>query len=170
MKQNYVIVNNIDFSGVFSFLHADETAEQGIKRAEKFYEEDKRIYSSHLVNFPDNADYWQQCLSKVIDKLNAGFSVMTYEEFIDRQKEYFCSLPIEEVTEEQYQEMLNVLPPIYYTNCRGCVCFCMCEMYTGTFTNQYCYEPASGKYYTALVDVTDKNTWIPERLAKVSAI
>ncbi len=37
-------------------------------------------------------------------------------------------------------------------------------MYTGTYTTQYAYSLVTGKYYSAMVDVTDEETWIYNRI------
>jgi hypothetical protein len=42
--------------------------------------------------------------------------------------------------------------------------FCMREFLTGVYTSQYAYHKASGKYYTCIVDATDRSTWICERI------
>lgn len=69
---------------------------------------------------------------------------------------------VKETTEEIFSEMLNVLPPLYWCTIDGVEMFCMSEMYTGTFTNQY--ARVGEKYYTAMVDITDQSTWIHKLL------
>ncbi|MGL5436016.1 MAG: hypothetical protein ACRDBO_11535, partial [Lachnospiraceae bacterium] len=72
--------------------------------------------------------------------------------------------PLKETTEEQFEEALNVLPPLKWCTIDGIEMFCMSEMYTATYTNQYArYE---GKYYKKMVDVTDKSTWLNNYLKK----
>ena len=42
----------------------------------------------------------------------------------------------------------------------GVEMFCMSEMWTGTYTTQYAHDHRTGKYYSKMVDVTDRDTWI----------
>lgn len=56
--------------------------------------------------------------------------------------------------------MLDVLPPILYTRRGAVVSFCMCEMFTGSWSAQYAHDLTSDRYYTKIVDVRDESTWI----------
>lgn len=89
---------------------------------------------------------------------------MTYNEFRALEREKLLGQPLKEIDEDQFYEMLNVLPPIGWTQHKGVEIFCMSEFYTGPYTNQYAHDKTTGKYYTKLVDYTDRSTWIPEIL------
>lgn len=43
------------------------------------------------------------------------------------------------------------------------------DCYTMTYYAQYLYNKENGKYYTALVDIYDKTTWLDKRLGLVAA-
>lgn len=94
----------------------------------------------------------------------ARFQAMTYDEFRALEREKLLGQPLQEITEDQYHEMLNVLPPIGWTSHKGVEVFCMSEFYTSSYTSQYAHDKNTGKYYTNLVDYTDRSTWIPEIL------
>ena len=70
---------------------------------------------------------------------------------------------IKEVTEEQFNDALDVLPPLKWCTIDGIEMFCISEMTDGTYTAQYARTP-DGKYYCATVDVMDKSTWINNRI------
>lgn len=90
---------------------------------------------------------------------------MEFESFLNFQKEQLMkNATITEVTKENYTDALNVLPPIKYCTIDGVTMFCMCEMYTGSFTTQY--AKVGDKYFTKLVDITDKETWIHKNLIR----
>jgi hypothetical protein len=69
---------------------------------------------------------------------------------------------VKEITREDFYEALDCLPPLKWCTKSNVEMFCMREMYTGTYTTQYAKK--DGKYYSAMVDVTDENTWIHNRL------
>lgn len=83
--------------------------------------------------------------------------------FLYYKKKYYCNeLPVE-IKKEEYYSQMDVLPPILYGSINNIDMFCMSEFLTGTFTSQYARIKLSDenyKYYTKIVDVTDKKTWI----------
>lgn len=73
-------------------------------------------------------------------------------------KEYL-SKPLMEVTEEDFDEMLNCLPPMrWHKDEYGIEKFLMSEFMCGPVTAQYASR--NGKYYTKYVNAFDKLTWI----------
>ena len=56
--------------------------------------------------------------------------------------------PWEEITEEQHDEALNVLPPEKWQRSHGWSAFRMCEYMTGQITGHYFH--VGGRYFTAL--------------------
>lgn len=91
---------------------------------------------------------------------NANYQVMPFAGFLALERERLLSGPPQEITEDKYNEMLDVLPPLAWTKHHGVEMFCMSEFYTGTYTTQYAHDHKTGKYYSKLVDYTDKSTWI----------
>lgn len=160
MNNNELVVVDVNgcFSSVWNFVDADNALEE-IARAQKSAAETVARYESHIINYPDQADYWKSCKAQYE---NAKYELMTFDEFLQRQKKHMLSGGVTETTEEQFDEMLNILPPLNWCTIDGVEMFCMCEMYTGTYTNQY--ARIGDKYYTAMVDVTDRSTWIHNRL------
>lgn len=90
----------------------------------------------------------------------------TEEEFQAMEKSKLISGEPEEIAADKFNEMLDVLPPLRWCTIDGVEMFCMSEMYTGTYTNQYAHDKSSGKYYTKMVDACDKSTWINNYLRK----
>lgn len=163
MKKNdeLVVVDvNGGFTNVWSFCDADNALE-AVEQAQKSAAESIATYESHIINYPSMADYWRSCKKQYE---NARYEVMTFDDFLIRQKKIMTSGPVSEITAERFDEMLNVLPPLHWCTIDGVEMFCMMEMYTGTYTNQY--ARIGEKYYTAMVDITDRSTWIHERLRK----
>ena len=158
-NMEYVIVNvNGGFSHVYDFC-TPETAQKIIDRATEKARETVETYNSHIVNYPERADYWESCKKEYE---TAKYEMMTFEEYLSRQKKAMVSGEVTEITEENYNDALNCLPPLKWCNREGFELFCMREMYTGTYTTQYAKK--NGKYYRAMVDASDENTWIHNRL------
>ena len=86
--------------------------------------------------------------------------IIAFEEFKTAEKAHLTGGEPEEITAECFNEMFNILPPLKWCTLDGVEMFCISEMYTETYTNQYAYDKKSGKYYTKMVDICDKSTWI----------
>lgn len=152
----------------FGFTEKNETPEHAIIRAKSYYEKDLETYKSHLINYPDMAEHWRNRIEATEKTLAAGFEVVTFEEFLALQKKYLCDGELTEITKEDFDEHFNMLPPLKWCNRHNVEMFCMSEMYTGTYTTQYAYSLVTGKYYCAMVDVTDPETWIDKILDKAA--
>lgn len=142
----------------YDYLHDGETIEQLLERANKSKEQTINRYYDIICDFsgePDSLNYFKSCLEKT---LNIRYEIMTWTTFKEREREHLLSDTLTEITEERYWEMLNILPPILDVTINGVEMFCMSEMYTGTYTTQY--AKYNGKYYSKMVDITDKSTWI----------
>lgn len=89
------------------------------------------------------------------------WAILPEDVFMDlyqqKERERFLTGP-QEITEDDYHEMLNVLPPENWTHSEGFEHFRMCEYTSGSITNQYAHR--NGKYITKPIDVCDKSTWI----------
>lgn len=161
MKTDYVVVNiNGNYANVYDFC-TPETAEEVIKKAIEQARKTVETYNSCIVNYPDRADYWKECRKQYE---TAKYELMTFDEFLKRQKQIMLSGGIKEITKEEFDEKLNALPPLKFCRRNNMEMFCMSEMYAGTYTTQYAYSLVTGKYYSAMVDVTDPETWINKRL------
>lgn len=134
---DYVVVNvNGGYGWVYAFCEPEEASAM-IEKAEKYA-----------------ADFH-------ID--NAKFELMTFDEFLSRQRAAIMDEPVEETTAEKYEDALCVLPPLHYVTINGVTMFCMGEMLTGTYARQY--AKIGNRFYTAIVDTKDKSTWLHNRLS-----
>lgn len=138
--------------------------EKEMERAKKFYEKDLSLVTSHKKNYPKNAEYWQTRIDEYSSILKGGFEAITFEEYYTREKKRWCTGKVREISEEDYSSALDCLPPLGWVHGDGCDWFFMNEMITFSFTDQYYHDKASDKYYTAVVDIYDKQTWIDKLL------
>ncbi len=94
----------------------------------------------------------------------ADYQIMTFGDFLKLERDKILNEPLTEITAERFSEMLDILPPLAWTQHKGVEMFCMSEFYTGSYTAQYAHDHTTDKYYTKLVDYRDKTTWICEIL------
>ena len=116
-------------------------------------------FKEYAEKYPGNSDYWLRQAEKAE---RAVYEVMTFDEYLQKQREEVLSLPVQESTEEEFFEQLGVLPPFCHGTLGGMELFCMSEFDFGPYTAQYARD--GDKYYFATVDAFDQSTWIPNRL------
>ena len=100
-----------------------------------------------------------------IEKENPGkeFSILTMEEYREKERAKMLT-PIEETTEKEYNNALDVLPPLAWRRFGELTLFCMSEFTWSTYTIQY--GDYKGRYYSKMVNFCDKSTWITEEEIK----
>ena len=166
MNLERVIVSFVDDKPmIYGFLKEGETDDEAKSRAFLRSMENLQLYSSNHNKYPwyqeDGSEYWQ----KQYDiEAKREYKVMSYDQFIRMERVHILSLPLQEISEEEYYEMLNVLPPLEWITRQEVEMFCMSEFYTGVYTTQYAYDKVNKKFYSKIVDYTDKSTWICELL------
>ncbi len=163
MKDNErLIINkfNADCFGLCNIADVDER----IERARKYYQSEVEVYEHHLAHYPDMTDHWNEMLEKTRNILKAGFEAVTFEEYKKRQRERWLSKEAKEITAEEYDYALNVLPPKHWVRNERYSMFFIGECTTMSFFGQYLYDKQTGKYWTALTDILDESTWIDKLL------
>jgi hypothetical protein len=148
-----VIVN---LNGMQIYTFCNETNEnEALKRAIDAYEEGYIKCNENASDYPTNEEYW---INQANEYRKANFVIMTYDEFIKKEREYYLSLPLHEITKDKFHEMLEVLPPYKWVTINGTNEFLISEFWSGNYTDQYARK--NGKYYSKLVDALDQSTWI----------
>ena len=163
MEANDRFIVNLFNNESFTLCKIDEV-DASIKRAQEFYANDVETYKHHLIYFPNMSDHWQKQLEICESVLKAGFEAITWEEYVKRQREKWLSKEPKEITREEYDCALNVLPPKVWIQNERYSMFFIGECTTMTYYGQYLYDKVSGKYYTALTDMYDKSTWLDKML------
>ncbi len=82
-----------------------------------------------------------------------------YKMYAEKERELYLTGPVK-ITDEDYDDALNVLPPENWTRTGPIEHFRMMEYTTGSITNQY--ARMGDKYICKPIDATDKSTWITE--------
>ena len=141
---------------------------EAIEHATEYYKRDVETYKSHIINYPDMKDYWQEQLEKAEKILAEGFEGITFDEYMKRQREKWLSKEAKEITKEQWDYAFEVLPPLNWHRGDHASFFFMREFLSGPFTEEYYHDFKSGKYFCAVVEYTDENTWIDKLLDKMT--
>ena len=155
-----IIVTSGSLPRIYDFLRDGETAEEGKKRAIRCNIERIASLADIAAAHHDN-EYWQDQLRTAQQE---EYSVIPYAEFENFEREAILRLPLQEITEEQYNDMLDILPPLSWVTLDDVTEYCMSEFYTSHYTTQYAKDLRTGKYYTKIVDYCDRSTWIHEIL------
>lgn len=159
---NYnILAVDVKHVSVYDFLQDGETEQELLNRANAYKQGNFETYSDLCFLYPDREDF-QKCLKEAKEK---EYKVMSWDEFSKLKRDFYLNDPVRETTEQVFYDMLNILPPLKWCTIDGVEMFCMSEMYTGTYTNQYARY--NDKYYTKMVDVTDKSTWINNYIGKL---
>lgn len=109
-----------------------------------------------VYDFARNMDAALAYAAKLTNEKGESFSAATLDDFCDISTRYWLAQnPLHEISESEWYEMLEVLPPIYK---QGALGFFMSEFTSGTVTNQYVRH--NGKFYCAAVDMANRATWI----------
>jgi len=154
MKNELCIVDTVGI-GIFNFANSQEQAEEVLVRAIESNEKDIETWANHCKNYPDT----EQFKTYLSQAQNKKYKIMTFNEYLQMERDCYINQPLTEITSERFEEMLTILPPIKWTTIDNVEMFCMSEMLTGYYTSQYLHDRSTGKYYHKTVDVTDKSTW-----------
>jgi len=150
-----MVVVNITKMQVFSYFKDGENETEHLNQAVDSNKKDIATWEGHLQKYPGN-EYFEGYLQAAKE---AEYRVMTEEEFRRKERAFYINSPLKTISEERYNEMLNILPPLHWTNIRGVEMFCISEMLTGSYTDQFA-KVGDDKFYAKTVDVKDKSTWI----------
>ena len=143
---------------IYSLLNESQSEKEELKKIKKIHGEDLKRYEN---NKKYDLKYWKNRIKK---EKNRIYKVTTFEEFEKLQREYYLNKPLIEVTKQEFDDALNVLPPLRWCTISGVEEFLMSEFYTGIYTTQY--AKCNNKYYCKMVDAYDQTTWIHNLLNK----
>lgn len=149
---------------VYDFLGDGESEQELLKRAYNSNARNMTHYEAIIAEKPesDSDGFFTKQLENAKKR---EYKVITWNEYEAlKRKRYIDNGEIKEVTEEQFNDALDVLPPLKWCTIDGIEMFCISEMTDGTYTSQYAHDKHNGKYYCATVDVMDKSTWINNRI------
>ena len=150
--------------GVYDFLGDGESEQELLQRAYNSNARNMAHYEAIIAEKPesDSDGFFTKQLENAKKR---EYKVVTWNEYEAlKRKRYIVDGEIKEVTAEQFNAALDMLPPLKWCTIYGIEMFCISEMTDGTYTSQYAHDKHNGKYYCATVDVMDKSTWINNRI------
>ena len=150
-----ICVVDVEHISLYSYSNSIEGAEEKLQKALDQQAKDIETWTGHIEKYPDT-DKFNNYLTEAQNK---KYEIMTFNEFLELQRNYYLNKPLTEITEDEFHEMLNVLPPIKWCTKNNIEMFCISEMTTGSFTSQYLHDRANNKFYHKTVDILDQTTW-----------
>jgi len=151
MNNEKVIVSS-DLN-IYCFVKRGENGEKELLKANRYLQDQLIAWTENNKNYP--SEFAENRIKEYSEKT---YSIMLYDDFLNYERETLLSKPAIEITEEQFNDSLNVLPPLKWCTMNGVNQFLMSEFYTGTYTTQYARK--NNKYYCKMVDAYDQKTWL----------
>ncbi|MEX4004183.1 hypothetical protein AB4Y38_35465 [Paraburkholderia sp. EG285A] len=108
--------------------------------------------TAHAIDYaremPDGRiiSYWQGRTLEEIAEDQPGAILCDEAEFL-RQQSAALKQPPQAITEREYYEALEVMPPLNWRGAAGFESFMFCEFYSGNVTYIYVRNRASGKHW-----------------------
>ncbi len=124
---------------------------------------EKRIRESDARGVEYDREFFRKTYEGYRD---ADYQVMTQEDWIGLNTRRLLDDPLEEISEERFNEMLDVLPPLHWVSRNDVSEFCMSEMHWGSITTQCAHDRRTDRYWWKKVDSCDPSTWIDQILRK----
>ena len=156
----YAVVNVSErLTRVYTLTKDEDKAHIERVKAQQKAASDVFLFRGYAEKYGDDKDYW---LTQAEKCERAKYEVVTFDEFLRKQREQVLSWPVYEINEETFNYNLNLMYPEQWGTIGDVEMFCMAEMDFGTYTSQYARK--GDKYYSATVDIFDRSTWIHNRL------
>lgn len=161
-EKNELVVVDVPNVHIYAFTVSGwptpRTAEEVLNAARKSTAESIQRITQIIESgdYESDRGYWE---SRLAQEKARTFSVMTYGAFLDLEREKLLGSPMVEITQQEYNDALDVLPPLGWHTRNGIEEFCCREMYTGTYTTQYAFDKTKNRYFSKMVDYTDPATW-----------
>lgn len=150
-----ICVVDVEHISLYSFSNDMVGAEEKLQKALDQQIESINTWEKHCKTYNNRQDL----VNYLTEAQNKKYEIMTFNEFLELQRNYYLNKPLTEITEDEFHEMLNVLPPLKWTTRNNIEMFCMSEMLTGSFTSQYLHDRDNNKFYHKTVDILDSTTW-----------
>ena len=141
-----------------------EGVADGIKYARDYDERDLRSLEQNAIEYPSMSDFWAEQIAKTKKRIEGGYIAQTVEQHVAEERKRLVDGVVKEISQEDFDEALCVLPPMKWIRNERYSMFCMSEMWSYSFTSQYLRDKVTGKCYTTMVDIHDESTWLDKIL------
>lgn len=152
---------------VWDFYSSLENAETALPEVKQGYLNDAaKVTEYHALYGYSGSDWLQQAEAYRIKAEDSR--VMTFDEYQAAEADQILSRPIQEISAAEYDDALNVLPPMRWGSNNGVLSFFMSEFHSGNYTTQY--ARICNRYFCKLVNYHKPETWITARMIDVHII
>jgi hypothetical protein len=154
------IIASLTTLTVWNYYPTKEAADLALPGVKEKMMQDSYKYNDNHVKYgysDRDPNYWLKQAAKARQQAK-DYQVMTWEEYTAAEAKQILSRPLTEITEQDFDDMLNVLPPMKWGTNRGIISFFMCEFHTGSYTRQY--AKIGNRHFWKLVDYRKPETWI----------
>lgn len=168
-EKNELVVVDVPNVQIYAFTVSGwptpRTAEEVLNAARKSTAESIQRITQIIESgdYESDRGYWE---SRLAQEKARSYAVMTYGEWLDFEREKLLTPEMVEITKQDYENALNVLPPRNWHTRNNIEEFCSREMYSGTYTTQYAFQLVTGRYFAKMVDCADSSTWLSTILAQ----
>ena len=123
MYDDKLVIVEMDTMTTYGFAEKGETADEAIQRANQYYTNDLKHLKASLQESKDEKrkQFLQSRIRENEVKIQAGFQVMETDKFQKIERERILSGKLNRVTEQEYEDALNVLPPLRCFVCLKCI-------------------------------------------------
>jgi hypothetical protein len=153
-----LVIADLNTLNVFTFVDAESDGQAELLQAQEYLADQAKSLESLIADCqqPEFRKLWEDSLQTIRE---TDYRIVPLEDFYAAERKKMLADPLKRITEEQYWDALEVLPPLRYERLDGgCERFCMREFYTNTYTTQYfCCEEG---WFCRMVDYCDRSTWI----------
>ena len=155
--QNELVIADLNTLNVFKFVEDGSNGQEELFQAQEYLGNQAKSLKALIADCqrPDFRKQWEESLQAI---QKTEYRIVSIEDFYAAERRKMLSDPLKRITEEQYWDALEVLPPLHHERLDGWERFCMREFYMNTYTTQY-FRCKEG-WFCRMVDYCDRSTWI----------
>ena len=159
-QKNELVIADLNSLNIFTLVDKESDGQAELQRAQEYLENQAKSLKKLIADCP-RPDFRKQWVDTLRSIRKTEYRIVRIEDFYAAERKKMLADPLKRITEKQYWDALEVLPPLHHERLAdGCERFCMREFFTSTYTTQY-YHSREG-WFCRVVDYTDQTTWITQ--------
>ena len=158
MEHEELVIADLNTLNVFTFVDAESDGQAELLQSQEYLADQAKSLESLIADCqqPEFRKLWEDSLQTIRE---TEYRIVPLEDFYAAERKKMLVDPLKRITEKQYWDALEVLPPLHYERLDGgCERFCMREFFTATYTTQYFHSKEG--WFCRMVDFADQTTWI----------
>ena len=157
-NKNELVIADLNTLDIFTFVDAKSDGQAELLQAQEYLADQAKSLESLIADCqqPEFRKLWEDSLQTIRE---TEYRIVPLEDFYAAERKKMLADPLKRITEKQYWDALEILPPLHYERLDGgCERFCMREFFTATYTTQYFHSKEG--WFCRMVDFADQTTWI----------